>query len=196
MKKQTLGFTLYLIMVYLTCATLNPAVASSSPLGEIGVHICGVTGLQSDSHRSTQSPNRRYARSLANLDVGDPRTVRTIYFLPNDRPYRADVVQRMKDEILSIQAFFAEQMGVHGYGKLTFRVETDPQGEPIVHRVDGEHPDSYYIDNPDPMLDQIERAFNLDVNIYLIVIDNSVERVSRGATGFAGRGFTGEFSDP
>ena len=145
------------------------------------MHFCGFTEHQSDT--------RRYARSLANLDVGEPRTVRMIYFLPNDRPYRADVVQRMKDEILSIQAFFAEQMGVHGYGKLTFRVETDPQGEPIVHRVDGEHPDSYYIDNPDPMLDQIERAFNLDVNIYLIVIDNSIERVAKFATGFAGRGF-------
>ena len=181
MKKQILGFTLYLIIVYLTCATLNPAVASSSPLGEIGVHICGVTGLQSDSHRSTQSPNRRYARSLANLDVGEPRTVRMIYFLPNDRPYRADVVQRMKDEILSIQAFFAEQMGVHGYGKLTFRVETDSQGEPMVHRVDGQHPNSHYFYYMESKVrDEIVQTFNLDANLYLIVMDTDVLRRNNG----------------
>ena len=44
------------------------------------------------------------------LNVGELRTVRMIYFLPNDRPYRADVVQRMKDDIQLSQTFFAEQM--------------------------------------------------------------------------------------
>ena len=80
----------------------------------------------------------------ANLNVGEPRTVRMIYFLPNDRPYRADVVQRMKDEIRFVQTFYAQEMQAHGYGNITFRVETDSQGEPVVHRVDGQHPDSYY----------------------------------------------------
>ena len=27
----------------------------------------------------------------------------------------------------------------------TFRIETDAQGEPLVHRVDGRHPDSHYL---------------------------------------------------
>ena len=177
MKTRIFRFILYSIVAGLTC--LNLAAASSPPLGGNGVHFCGVTEWQPD--------NRRYARSLANLDVGEPRTVRMIYFLPNDRPYRADVVQKMKDEILSIQAFFAEQTQAHGYDKMTFRFETNPQGEPTVHRVDGRHPDSYYL-NPTQMFDEIHQVFNLYVNIYLIVIDNSGEVVTQdGDKGIGGR---------
>ena len=89
----------------------------------------------------------------------------------------------MKDEILNIQAFFAEQMGAHGYGNKTFRVETDAQGEPIVHRVEEGHPDSRYFDNNDLIFDEIEQGFDLNANIYLVVIDNSGEEVIEGATG-------------
>ena len=195
MKKQLLRFTLSAIIIYLTCGTLNPAVAATQLSVGNGTHVCGVDD-QWDKRHSDQYPNRRYARTLAvNLNVGEPRTMRMIYFLPNDRPYRADVVQRMKDEILDIQTFFAEQMDAHGYGKLTFRFETDSQGEPIVHRVDGGHPDSYYLYNPDPMFDEIEQAFDLDANIYLIVIDNSVQPVTENATGIGGpRGRSGGFA--
>ena len=194
-KKELLRFTLSAIIIYLTCGTLNPAVAATQLSVGNGTHVCGVDD-QWDKRHSDQYPNRRYARTLAvNLNVGEPRTMRMIYFLPNDRPYRADVVQRMKDEILDIQTFFAEQMDAHGYGKLTFRFETDSQGEPIVHRVDGGHPDSYYLYNPDPMFDEIEQAFDLDANIYLIVIDNSVQPVTENATGIGGpRGRSGGFA--
>ena len=75
------------------------------------------------------------------LNVGEPRTVRMIYFLPNDRPFRQEVVQKMEDEIRDIQTFFAEQMQAHGYGNKTFRFETDVHDEPLIHRVEGQHPD-------------------------------------------------------
>ena len=51
------------------------------------------------------------------LNAGQPREVRLIYFLPSDRPYRPEVVQLMKDRILQVQTFFAEQMEAHGYGQ-------------------------------------------------------------------------------
>ena len=118
---------------------------------------------------------------VADMNVGESRTVRMIYFLPNDRPYRADVVQRMKDEILSIQTFYAEQMEAHGYGFTTFRVETDSEGEPMVHRVDGIHPDSYYLeDTIDVVFDEMYRVIYGEPYIYLIVIDNSIHRVNLG----------------
>ena len=115
------------------------------------------------------------------LNVGEPRTVRMIYFLPNDRPYRADVVQRMKDDIQLSQTFFAEQMEAHGYGRLTFRFESDLQGEPVVHRVDGQHANSHYLadlDNPSTLyrdavvLTQVGEQFNFFTNIYLVLIDS------------------------
>ena len=131
-----------------------------------------------------------FKTTVADMNVGEPRTVRMIYFTPNDRPYRASVVQRMKDEIRKIQTLFAEQMGAHGYGEGTFRVETDPQGEPMVHRVDGDHPDRYYLaDTLDTVFAEIDRAFNREANVYLIVVDNSINRI-RGNS--CRRGFGGK----
>ena len=186
MKTHLFRFTLYAILVFLIGFTLNSAVnASPHSRGGRG-HFCGFDDWQPD--------NRRYARAFApNLNVGEPRTVRMIYFLPNDRPYRADVVQRMKDEILSIQTFFGEQMDAHGYGHTTFQVETDSRDEPIVHQVDGQHPDSHYHDNTlGSVLDEIELAFNLEANIFLIVFDYSRIGIDAGrshpAAGLGSRG--------
>ena len=146
MKKEFLCFTLSTITIYLIGSTLNPAIAASQPSGENGTHFCGVTDSQPNKRYSDQFPNRRYARTFAaNLNVGEPRTVRLIYFLPNDRPYRSEVVQRMKDVIRTVQTLYAEQMEAHGYGKKNFRIETDSQGEPIVYRMDGNYPDSHYL---------------------------------------------------
>ena len=200
MNKQYLRFTLYAIIVYLAGGTLNPAIAATQLSGGNGTHFCGVIDDQSDKRPPDQFPNRHYARTVApNWDVGEPRTVRLIYFTPNDRPYRADVVRRMKDKIHSLQTFYAEQMGAHGYGNKTFRVETDPQGEPIVHWVDGRHPDSHYLDDTAfTVYNELEEAFNLFVNIYFIVIDNSINRIGRGDRRFNGfanrRGKNGGFA--
>ena len=176
MKPPILRFTLFVMMIYLTCGALNPAVAASPPSGGNGTHFCGVTDSQSNKRFSDQFPGRRYARtSAANLDVGEPRTVRLIYFLPNDWSYRADSVQEMKDGIRAVQTFYAEQMEAHGYGKVTFRVETDSQGEPMVHPVDGQHPDRYYLDNrSSPVIDEIRQVFDLDANIYFILAGRHV----------------------
>ena len=116
------------------------------------------------------------AKRQGDLNVGEPGTVRMIYFLPNDRSFRADVVQNMKDEIRNAQTFYAEQMHARGYGDETFRFETDAQGEPLVHRVDGQHPDSYYIDDTyRRVYGEIDRTFDLYANVYAIVIDNSTD---------------------
>ena len=118
-------------------------------------------------------------------DYGPPK-VRLIYFLPNDRPYRPDIVQKMKDEILVIQTFYAEQMGAHGYGNKTFHIETDSQGEPMVHRADGQYPDRHYEGhnrlNNSRVIDEINQMFDLNVNIYFIIIDNSAGHLRGGGS--------------
>ena len=130
---------------------------------------------------------RHYARSRAELDVGNPRTVRLIYFLPNDRAFRGEEVQRIKDDIRRTRDFFAEQMEAHGNADTTFRFEADAEGEPIVHRVDGQHPESYYDSNAfDTILGEVDDSFDIDTNVYAIVIDNSAESVD-GAAGLGSR---------
>ena len=180
MKRQ-LSYCFFFLLIHFT--VLPPAVTALPPSTRDGTPFCGVSNWQPDS--------RRYARTLVNLNVGEPRTVRLIYFLPNDRPFRAEVAQRMKDEIRNLQTFFAEQMGAHGYGRRTFSLETDAQGEPMVHRVSGQHPDSHYIansDNANKVFDEVSSVFDVNSNVYLIVIDNSIGAlVDGGAAGLGVR---------
>ena len=79
-----------------------------------------------------------------NLNVGEPRTVQLIYFLPNDQTFRPDVVQKMKGRMREVQAFYAQQMQAHGYTGQAFNVESLARGDLVVHRVAGQHSSSYY----------------------------------------------------
>ena len=193
MNKQFLRFTLYAVIIYFTGGALNPTVATAQPSEGNDVHFCAVIDSQSNTQDSDQFPGRNYAQSaVASVNFGDPRTVRMIYFLPNDRPYRADIVQKMKDGIRKIQTFYAEQMEAHGYGQVAFRVETDSQGEPIVHRVDGRHPNRRYLDETDDTVyAEIGERFDFFANIYLIFIDNSINAINIGDRNFAGVGDRG-----
>ena len=122
-------------------------------------------------------------KQALNLNVGEPRTVRMIYFLPNDRPYRAEIVQKMKDEIRNIQTFYRDQMRAHGHGDMTFRFETDAQGDPLVHRLDGQHPDSHYLHSTfGTVIADVRQAFDLlsAHNVYFIVIDNTIDAIGTG----------------
>ena len=132
---------------------------------------------------------RPAAKPLAGLDVGEPRTVRIIYFLPNDWSYRGDVVDSMKTVIKQSQTFYREQMQAHGYGDRTFRIETNAGGEPLVHRVDGRHPFSHY-DNTlgTAVVSELEETFDLDANIYVIILGTDALRQDDGqAAGGVGR---------
>ena len=171
MKTPFFHFVLCLIVSCLFYITNNQTVAALLSTVE---DFCDIVDYKPD--------NRHYARTFAsNLNVGEPRTVRLVYFLPNDRPYREEVVQRMKDEILNIQAFYAEAMQAHGYQDMTFKIETDAQRTPVVHRVDGQHPEIHYIgsrmDTVNTVYGEIEQTFDFTNNIYFIVIDYSIDSI-------------------
>ncbi len=117
-------------------------------------------------------------------EAAPERMVRLIYFLPNDRPFRPEVVQKMKDEIRNLQTFFGEQMQAHGHGYKTFRIETDAQGEPIVHRVDGQHPDSHYHNRTASYRLEIQQKMGKK-NVHFIVWDNSTNSIY-GVAGWGG----------
>ena len=159
----------FLALLGLILSPLAVAHASSPPAE--GVHFCAPF----DYGQQRREHPRPAAKRLA-LNVGAPRTVRMIYFLPNDRPYRQEVVNSMKVTIRRMQTFYANQMQAHGYGNITFRFETDATGEPLVHRVDGQHPNSYYwVPVMSALvLGEIEQTFDLEENIYFIVVDDAV----------------------
>lgn len=75
----------------------------------------------------------------------------------------------MKVMIRRVQTFYAEQMQAHGYGNRTFRIETDAQGEPMVHQMEGQYPEKHYADYQDAVTPEIAQVFDLQANIYLVV---------------------------
>ena len=165
----------FFLSVILMLSPMAAVYASSSPADS--VHFC----LPFDYEQWRRDHPRPAAKRLTNLNVGEPRTVRMIYFLPNDRPFRQEVVDSMKVAIRLSQTFFAEQMQAHGYGSKTFRFETDAQDEPVVHRVDGQHPNSGYSSDPlYTVLEEIGQVFDLQANIYFLAIDNIVSFMPRG----------------
>ena len=164
----------------LICLT-SVSHASSPPADS--VHVC----LPFDYEQWRRDHPRPAAKRLANLNVGEPRTVRMIYFLPNDRPFQQAVVDSMKVTIRQIQTFYADQMAARGYGRKTFRFETDAQGEPIVHRVDGQHVNSYYYDHAP--YSEIGQQFDARANnAYVTVWDNGTRTIRGGIAGYGGGG--------
>ena len=70
------------------------------------------------------------------------------------------------------QKFYADEMERHGYGRKTFKFQTDRRGNAIVHHVKGKFKESHYhVDSMEKIEKEIRGQFDVDQNIYLIVID-------------------------
>ena len=114
------------------------------------------------------------------------RVVQLFYFLPNDRPYRQSVVDNIKTGILDVQSFFADQMEAHGHGRMTFDIETDGNGNPVVNRVNGAHAGTHY--ENDARIAEVREAFDTSSVVQLIVVDVASSSVSGRGTGIKQRG--------
>ena len=174
------------IILVFFCGCFSSA-SYASPPPSTDVHFHKILDYEEIRARNSRSAATKQA---LNLNVGEPRTVRMIYFLPNDRPFRQEEVDSMKAVIRQVQTFFADQMEAHGHGRKTFRFETDAQGEPVVHRVDGQHPDIYYVDNDSQgHWQEIEQKFDTRANnVYLIIADYSTSFTPSGGGGRNGGG--------
>ncbi|MCY4568329.1 MAG: dockerin type I domain-containing protein [Candidatus Poribacteria bacterium] len=101
-------------------------------------------------------------------------SVRLVYLLPNDRPARPDRIEALRQLIKDVPQFYANEMERHGYGRKTFRVETDRSGEPLVHRVTGRFAEEYYNRfTGQKAWEEIREYFDLAElhHIYFIAID-------------------------
>ena len=176
---------LYATPFLLTGLLISPQVLvhASSPSSD-SVHFC----LPVDSEQRQRNDPLSAGKWATDLDVGEPRTVRLFYFLPNDRSYRTEVVDSMKTGILDLQTFYGEQMEANEHGNTTFQIETDDQGDPIVHRVDGDYTDSHY-SSRGYTEGEIERAYDNAANIILIVMDVSTRFAHGRGTGTKGSGW-------
>ena len=70
--------------------------------------------------------------------------VKTIYFYPKDAEPQFDIDAVLNAKMKEAQTFFADEMERHGFGRKTFRLETDEQGNTKVHHLKGSKNSSYY----------------------------------------------------
>ena len=122
-------------------------------------------------------------------DVLSEPGVRLVYFLPNDRPARPEKIEALRQLIKDVQAFYADEMERHGYGRKTFTIETDKDGEPVVHRVDGRFNDAHYHQETiNKVWKQLRNTFDTPQYIYFVVINISNETLDGrcgGAKGYS-----------
>ena len=142
-----------------------PLAANTSPATTDSAFHCEVLDeAEWDEPRVAGKP-------AADLNMGEPRTVRMIFFRPGRSHFRPRVVDSMKVANHRVQAFFAEQMRSHGHRPFLF--ETDSEGEPVVHQVIGRRPPQDYYSSPHSSIGaEIDRRFDLTANVYLVVADH------------------------
>ena len=108
--------------------------------------------------------------------------VRLVYFLPNDRPARPDRVAALRQLIKDAQQFYVDEMHRHGFGKKTFTVETDADGEPLIHQVNGKFTEEYYYNSSTDfkIWQELLEHFDNFQHVYFIAIDLSHETLHGG----------------
>ena len=117
------------------------------------------------------------------LFSGERPVVRLIYFLPNDREPQPNIDAKMDKLIKDVQQFYAYLMEAHGFGRKTFKFETDRHGNAIVHHIQGKFNDAHYQDHGTARSNEISEAFDKSKNIYLIVTDTASEVIDFGTLG-------------
>ena len=166
MKKLIIHFFLMVLPAFLLSTPAVPRV-SSSPADTM--HFCAPL----DSEQWQLDRPRPAAKRLAGLNVGEPRTVRLIYFFPNDRTPQQDMDAKMDKVMKNVQLSYEEVMEYHGFGRRTFTLETDATGKAVVHHVKGKFNDEYYHTDTFRKVIHEETAeqFDPSANIYLVVLD-------------------------
>ena len=117
--------------------------------------------------------------------------VRTIYFLPNDRPPRPDRVAALRQLIKDTQQFYADEMHRHGFGRKAFTIETDADGEPLIRQINGKFREEYYYSEEltdfSVWAELLEHFDGADLqHVYFIAIDLSYEALNSGESGGLG----------
>ena len=122
--------------------------------------------------------------SFAQGTLAQP-SVRLVYFLPSDRSARPDRIEALRQLIKDAQEFYADEMERHGYGRKTFRVETDTDEEPVVHHVDGRFNENYYYQTSSfwKVWAELPEHFNDFQHVYFVALDLSYEDLDDGTAG-------------
>ena len=160
---------------------LPPEFVHATPVSSENVPFCRTIGL--DQLKRDQTLHA--AKQQADMKLGELHTVRLVYFLPKDRSPQPNIDSEMDALIRNVQQSYAEQLENHGFGRRTFRFETDATGKAVVHHVKGKFDDAYYhTDTFGKVWTETAEQFDPSRNVYLVVHDDSTATID----GYCGQG--------
>ena len=116
--------------------------------------------------------------------------VRQIYFHPRDRQPSQEMDATLDKLVKEVQKFYADEMERHGFGRKTFRLETDASGKNVRHNVKGKFPTIDYQTNKiDKAHEEIWEYFDPPGHVvYLIFIDGEDNLLASTQVGGNGSG--------
>lgn len=113
---------------------------------------------------------------LTTVSLAQAAVVKIIYFYPNDRTPQVDIDATLDSKVKEAQLFYEEVLDFHGYARKTFPIETDSEHNLVVHHVQGDNNDEYYIEDPFfRVVNEISNDFTSSDDVYYVAIDLSAQ---------------------
>ena len=113
--------------------------------------------------------------SFAQHETLPENTVGVIYFLPTGRTPHQDIDAKLDTLLTTVQTFYGNEMARNGFGRKTFKLQTDTNGKTVVHHINGQFNAEYYNGGSggtfDKVLSEISDHIDMSKNIYFIAAD-------------------------
>ncbi len=120
--------------------------------------------------------------SFSQEDTPEEYIVKVVYFISNDREPQKNIDTQIRKLIEDVQKFYTDQMENYGYGRKTFRLETDANGKTVVHHVIGKKDTKHYQQNPAGAFSEFANRIQTRNTILFVVLDHGSPNVG-GAGG-------------
>ena len=113
-------------------------------------------------------------KSLAQQDNTPANAVSVIYFLPSDRTPHQNINEKLDTLLTNVQKFFEDEMNRNGFGRKSFKLQTDANGKTLVYHINGEFTTEYYNAQPgafNKVFTEISEQIDTSQNIHFIAAD-------------------------
>ncbi len=125
---------------------------------------------------------------FAQEDTPEKYIVKLVYFVSKDREPQKDIDTKIKNVLKRTQQFYGDEMVKYGYDRKTFRVETDENGDIVVHHVTGKQNGTQYHQKPYSVFNECASRIQTPSTILFVVLDHGHQRIQ----GYKGVTYAGE----
>lgn len=118
---------------------------------------------------------------FAQEDTQEKYIVKLVYFVSKDREPQKDIDTKIEKMVKRTQKFWGDEMVKYGYERKTFKVETDADGNMVVHHVTGKNDSTQYQNKPYSVFHECANRIQTPNTILFVVLDHGSRRVGRFA---------------